>query len=142
MSEQEPTWAEAMDTLRKAFSQPQVLRDGAWADMDGGVQFDGERRRDVLFTPVLPGETEAEFIERAECEINRQIQRDGKAIHEVECLRIREAMPTTYETSRNMGYWGNDALEKHRQCCALQSWWDPKKRMYRWFRPEDGWRKP
>lgn len=71
-----------------------------------------------------------------------QRMKDAFDIHTSECHRIREAMPTTHEESRSMGYWGNEVLEKHRQCCALQSWYDPKKRMYRWFRPQDGWRRP
>lgn len=83
--------------------------------------------------------TWAEAMSRVKAAMGASDERD---VHAAECHRIREAMPTTYETSRSMGYWGNDVLEKHRQCCALQSWYDPKKRMYRWFRPEDGWRKP
>lgn len=62
---------------------------------------------------------------------------DGNGIvdTEVGCDRIRAAMPTTFTDSRTMGDWGDEVMNRHRDCCRLQSWWDPKAKRYKWYRP-------
>lgn len=51
-----------------------------------------------------------------------------------DCERIRAAVPTTFADSRTMGDWGDEVMNRHRDCCRLRSWWDPKARRYRWYR--------
>lgn len=61
---------------------------------------------------------------------------DGNGIADaaVGCDRIRAAIPTTFTESRTMGDWGDEVMNRHRDCCRLQSWYDPKAKRFKWYR--------